>query len=344
MVILEVRKLTMRFGGLVAVSDVSFKQTQGEILAVIGPNGAGKTSLFNVITGLYAATSGKIHFAGKDLIHHPTLIQKLLALISALVFALVFMLAINAQELWNSAIISRYVYQEPFSYKDSLFAAWQYVLALDLSWNLFPFLAALLFAISALHKFKKAAENTPLVAARAGLARTFQNLRLMGEASVAENIRSVIFGPKRPGLFASIFNLPSVKRYEKFVDSEVDSVLNRLDLSEFADLRADSLAYGLQRRLEIARALATKPKVLLLDEPAAGLNPSESQQLLDLVKEISSSGVTVLLIEHDMSVVMALSDRIIVLQHGEKIAEGTPEQVRQNPAVIKAYLGSAAEV
>ena len=190
-------------------------------------------------------------------------------------------------------------------------------------------------------KFRKAAECTPVVAARAGLARTFQNLRLMGSATVAENIRSVVKGESRPGLLASMFKLPSFLRYEKFVNSEVQNVLDQLELSEYANRRADCLAYGLQRRVEIARALATKPKVLLLDEPAAGLNPSESQRLLELVKEISSSGITVLLIEHDMSVVMALSDRIIVLHHGEKIAEGTPDEVRRNPEVIKAYLGSA---
>lgn len=342
MTILELNNISLKFGGLVAVSDVSFGQKQGEILSVIGPNGAGKTSLFNVITGLYTASSGNINFCGKALTNSVRIKDKVIAIISAVLFALGFMLAINIQELWQAVIVSRYVYQEPFNYPGALLSGWVYIESLELQWSLVPFLAALSFATAAILKFKKAAECTPVVAARAGLARTFQNLRLMGAATVAENIRSVVKGDARPGLLASMLKLPSFARYENFVNAEVRRVLEQLELTDYSGRRADCLAYGLQRRVEIARALATKPKILLLDEPAAGLNPSESQRLLELVKEISASGITVLLIEHDMSVVMALSDRIIVLHHGEKIAEGTPDEVRKNPEVIKAYLGSAA--
>lgn len=342
MKILEVDNVRLQFGGLVAVSNVSFSQKKGEILAVIGPNGAGKTSLFNVITGLYSPTSGSIKFCGKPLQNLPTALQNCFAFISVLLFAFSFVIAINCQELWQLMVVDRYVYQEAFSYLEAIKAGVFHVSSLSIWWSLVPFFAALFFAVAALHKFKQAAQTSPLVAARAGLARTFQNLRLMGAASVSENIRSVISAEKRPGILASILRLPNSRKFENYVSDEVDKVLFQLALSSYAQTRTDSLPYGLQRRVEIARALATKPKLLLLDEPAAGLNPSESQELLALVKEIAVSGITVLLIEHDMSVVMALSDRIVVLHHGEKIAEGTPDEIRQNPQVIKAYLGSTA--
>lgn len=344
MKVLEVKNLTLRFGGLVALSDVSFDLKQGEILAVIGPNGAGKTSLFNVVTGLYPATAGSIKFLGKPLQSIPTLFQKFAAVLGVLLFAVFCVLSLNIQELWGVSIVSRYNYQEEFDYIGAFKEALTYIFSMEWRWTILPLVISFVFGILALRKFEQAASFTPMVAARAGLARTFQNLRLMGSASVAENIRTVINRRPKPGIFASMLQLPSLYRYERNIEAEVQEILLQLGLDSYSHKRADSLAYGLQRRVEIARAVATKPKVLLLDEPAAGLNPSESQELLSLVKEISNSGITVLLIEHDMSVVMALSDRIIVLCYGEKIAEGVPDEVRSNPDVIKAYLGTAAEI
>lgn len=256
--LLDVRHLTMRFGGLTAVADVSFYAEDRKITAIIGPNGAGKTTLFNCLTGFYQPTSGSMK----------------------------------------------------------------------------------------LHRNGGVAELVGLPAhktARLGIARTFQNIRLFGAMTALENLlvaqhRHLIKASDYS--FAGLLGLPSWKRAEKQGLEKAQFWLERMGLLEVADRPAGELPYGLQRRLEIARAMCTDPCLLCLDEPAAGLNPRESAELRALLASIRDEDkIGVLLIEHDMSVVMEISDAIVVLDYGKRIAAGTPEEIRTDEAVIRAYLG-----
>lgn len=256
--ILTVDQVTMRFGGLVAVDQVSFDVARGKITALIGPNGAGKTTLFNCITGFYRPTSGRIVLQRDDG-------------------------AIELQRLPGYRI------------------------------------------------------------ARTGVARTFQNIRLFPGMSVLENLlvaqHNVLM---RASLYTigGLLGLRGFRRAERAAVEAARVWLERVNLIDRANEPAGSLPYGAQRRLEIARALCTRPQLLCLDEPAAGLNPRESAELGVLLRQLrDQDGVSVLLIEHDMSVVMNISDHIVVLDYGRKIAEGAPDAVRRNPAVIHAYLG-----
>ncbi len=248
--VLEIDDVTLQFGGLTALDHVSFEIREGEILGLIGPNGAGKTTCFNVMTGVYQATSGQVRFDGTPLAG------------------------------------------------------------------------------------MKRNQITKL-----GIARTFQNIRLFKSMTVLENVMVGSDAHSKVGFFDALFRTPRQRRTEQASLQKAKELLDIVGIKARHDEVASNLSYGDQRRLEIARAMATGPKLLCLDEPAAGFNPAEKQNLMALIRKVRDQGYTVLLIEHDMRLVMGVTDRIVVLEFGRKIAEGLPSEIRDNPAVIAAYLG-----
>lgn len=251
MSLLRTDNITMEFGGLTAVKDFNLKLDKGEIIALIGPNGAGKTTAFNMITGVYKPTKGRIYFKDKD--------------------------------------------------------------------------------ITGLR---------PDQVTGFGLARTFQNIRLFKDLSVLDNVLIANHLRIKSNVFEAILKLPHYKKEERGMVEKSLHLLKRLGLVDFRDEKAASLPYGKQRRLEIARALATEPEILLLDEPAAGMNPTESDELTKFISEIKDEfDLSIFLIEHHMQVVMGISKRIYVLDYGITIAEGTPYEIQNNQKVIEAYLG-----
>ena len=271
--ILQVEHVTMQFGGVVAVNNLSLEVREGEIVAIIGPNGAGKTTAFNVITGVYAPTNGLVRFDGECVVEN----------------------------------YPRGKMKKNYLGEDA-------------------------------GMFGEVKEPTPDELTRLGMARTFQNIRLWKSMTVFDNILVAKHMKRTNNLFTAAFRLNRAEEEQQ--RREVMELLEIVGLADVKDELATSLPYGKQRRLEIARALATKPKLLLLDEPAAGMNPQETQDLTHFIGQIRKDfDVTILLIEHHMDLVMDISDRIYVLDFGRLIAQGTPEEIQKNEKVIDAYLG-----
>jgi branched-chain amino acid transport system ATP-binding protein len=250
-VILDARNVTMRFGGLVAVGDVSMEVREGEIVGLIGPNGAGKTTFFNCLTGMYKPTEGRVSLFGTTIPPKPRAVVK------------------------------------------------------------------------------------------AGMARTFQNIRLFGNMTALENVMVGRFCRTSSGAFTSIIRGPKFRREEAETTAKAHELLKYVGLGASAHLLARNMPYGDQRRLEIARALATDPKVLLLDEPTAGMNPKETEQAMALIFKIRDSGLAVVVIEHDMRFIFNLCDRVLCLVRGEVLVQGTPGEVQSDHRVIEAYIGAA---
>jgi branched-chain amino acid transport system ATP-binding protein len=341
MSLLQINNLTMRFGGVVAVDGVTVDIVPNEIVSLIGPNGAGKTTVFNAVTGIYEPTAGKIILNGRETRQDFTGKRALQFLAVGLLTAFALILLINAEALWQSVITDNYQYQQPFLWGKACYAALAFFKENTGKRFILPLIIGLITGAGGAFSVWQRSRCAPEIAACMGIARTFQNIRLFNQMTVLDNILIGMDSQLQTTVWHALLRLPLFWRERETAAAKAAELIRFVGLDDQAHDLAENLAYGHQRRLEIARALAMKPKLLLLDEPAAGLNPAESQALMELIRKIRTSGITVLLIEHSMEVVMGISDHITVLDHGKKIAAGTPGEIRANPAVIEAYLGKS---
>ena len=337
--LLSLRGVTCKFGGLTAVNDLSFDVFCGEIVSLIGPNGAGKTTVFNLITGIYAPTCGEILVNQKPARLAFSLARLLAFICIGAISALIAVVLILSQSLWQSVIIDRFVYQQSFDWDGSIASLLSSLTQQSSSWLYTPLLLGFLIGGFGAYSVWKGGRAGPDVVARHGIARTFQNIRLFKALSVRENILVGLDQSRDITFIEGLLRLPRYFSERRRARADADQLLDFVGLAPQSDQMAGSLPYGHQRRLEIARALALKPSVLLLDEPAAGMNPSEGAALVELIRKIRQTGVSVLLIEHHMKLVMDISDRIVVLDYGNKIAQGSAAEVCSNQRVIEAYLG-----